>query len=138
MNSFAKSSSKLFILLSCFFILTLFVDQANLLDIVFGSNNDIDIEHPEEVENCQNLHTAFLNKNDFDKSIVSKKSHLNLPVNVSHVDKRIITDEDSPSTETINADVLILSQPYQLENIDNYSFTKVSKALYLRNSSLLI
>ena len=138
MNSFAKSSSRLFLLLSYFFVLTLFVDQANLLDIVFGNNNNIDIEHPEEVENCQNTHVAFLNRIDFAKNKISKKSNLDLPTNITHTNKRIITDEDSPSTETITIDILELSQPYFLDHVDNYSFTKVSEAIYLRNSSLLI
>ncbi|MHB8579523.1 MAG: hypothetical protein ACYDA4_06645 [Ignavibacteriaceae bacterium] len=138
MNSFAKSGSRLFIILSCFFVFTIFVDQANILDIVFGNNNNIDIEHPEEVEKCQDFQVAFLNKIDFAKNKISKKSNLKLPINVTHSDKRIITDEDSPSTETITIDTIELSQPYILDQFDNYSFTKVSEAIYLRNSSLLI
>lgn len=138
MNSFAKSKSRLFVILSCFFVLTLFIDQANLLDIVFGNNNDIDIEHPEEVENCHTLQTSLLNKINFANNKISRKSNLKLPLNIPHIIKRIITDEDSPSTETITTDVLELSQPYLLDHVDNYSFTKVSEEIYLRNGSLLI
>jgi len=138
MNSFVKSSSKLFLLITCFFIFTLFVDQANLLDIFFGNNSNIDIQHPEEVEKCRNESSAFLNRTDFSSNTMSKKSKVNLPVNYSSIDRRIITDEDSPSTETINADVIVIDQAFHFEETNNYTFTTISESIYLRNSTFLI
>lgn len=138
MNSFAKSGSKLFILITCLFIFTLFVDQANILDVVFGNNNNIDIQHPEEVEKCENQSSAFLNKTDFSKNQISNKSKIHLTHNVSSISKRIITDEDSPSTETITVQTIVAEQSFQIDEKDNYTFTSISKAIYLRNSAILI
>ncbi len=138
MNSFAKSGSRLFLLITCLFIFTLFVDQANILDVVFGNNNNIDIQHPEEVEKCENQSSAFLNKTDFSKNKISNKSKINLSHNISSVSKRIITDEDSPSTETINIPAIVAEQSFQIDEKDNYTFTSISKAIYLRNSAILI
>ncbi len=138
MNSFAKSGSRLFLLITCLFIFTLFVDQANILDVVFGNNNNIDIQHPEEVEKCENQSSAFLNKTDFSKNKISNKSKINLSHNISSITKRIITDEDSPSTETINIPAIVAEQSFQIDEKDNYTFTSISKAIYLRNSAILI
>ncbi len=138
MNSFAKSGSRLFLLITCLFIFTLFVDQANILDVVFGNNNNIDIQHPEEVEKCENQSSAFLNKTDFSKNKISNKSKINLSHNISSITKRIITDEDSPSTETINIPTIVAEQSFQIDEKDNYTFTSISKAIYLRNSAILI
>ncbi len=138
MNSFVKSGSKLFLLITCLFIFTLFVDQANILDVVFGNNNNIDIQHPEEVEKCENQSSAFLNKTDFSKNQISNKSKIHLTHNVSSISKRIITDEDSPSTETITVQTIVAEQSFQIDEKDNYTFTSISKAIYLRNSAILI
>ncbi len=138
MNSFVKSSSKLFLVITCFFIFTLFVDQANLLDIFFGNNNSIDIEHPEEVEKCANESSAFLNKTNFSSNTISNKSKVKLPVGYSSFEKKIITDEDSPSTETVTVDVVVVEQSFHFDETDNYTFTAISELIYLRNSSFLI
>lgn len=138
MNSFVKSGSKLFFLITCLFIFTLFVDQANILDVVFGNNNNIDIQHPEEVEKCENQSSAFLNKTDFSKNQISSNSKIRLTHKILKVSKRIITDEDSPSTETINIPTIVAEQSFQIDEKDNYTFTSISKLIYLLNSAILI
>ena len=138
MNSFVKSGSKLFFLITCLFIFTLFVDQANILDVVFGNNNNIDIQHPEEVEKCENQSSAFLNKTDFSKNQISSNSKIRLTHKILKVSKRIITDEDSPSTETINIPTIVAEQSFQIDEKDNYTFTTISKSIYLLNSAILI
>lgn len=138
MNSFVKSGSKLFFLITCLFIITLFVDQANILDVVFGNNNDIDIQHPEEIEKCENQSSAFLSKTDFSKNKISNKSKIHLAHNILSISKRIITDEDSPSTETVSLLTIVVEQSFQIDEKDNYTFTSISKAIYLRNSAILI
>ncbi len=138
MNSFVKSGSKLFFLITCLFIFTLFVDQANILDVVFGNNNNIDIQHPEEVEKCENQSSAFLNKTDFSKNQISSNSKIRLTHKILKVSKRIITDEDSPSTETINIPTIVAEQSFQIDEKDNYTFTSISKSIYLLNSAILI
>lgn len=138
MNSFVKSGSKLFLLITCLFIFTLFIDQANILDVVFGNNNDIDIQHPEEVEKCENQASAFLNKTDYSKNQISNNSKIQHTHKILTISKRIITDEDSPSTETINIQTIVAEQSFQIDEKDNYTFTSISKAIYLLNSAILI
>ena len=136
MNKFVKSGSKLFIFAACFFISTVFIDQANLLDIIIGSGNCIDIEHPEEVQKTLVYSPAIINNVNYQRisSDTKIKQHNNSKLQA----KRIIIDEDSPSTETIPFDVSILGRSFTDQNSTDYSFVTITKSLYLYNKTLLI
>ena len=136
MNSFVKAGSKFFVAVTCFFIFVLFIDQANLLDIIWENSSSINIVHPEEIENCYCQTTLLLDRIDFHNNNITAKT--NLPVNHSSLLKFIITDEDSPSIESINVEVIDVNRFYKFEDTVNYSFTENASAIYLRNNSLLI
>jgi hypothetical protein len=137
MNSFVKACPMFFAAITCCFILVLFVDQTNLLDIIW-ENSSIHIVHPEEIENCDCQITLLLDRIDFLNNKISAKSKINLPINHTSLPQFIITDEDSPSIESINTEVIDVNQFYKFEDIVNYSFTENAGAIYLRNNSLLI
>ncbi len=138
MNSFVKAGSKFFAAIACFFIFVLFVDQANLLNIIWKNSSRIDFVHPEEIENCNCQTALLLDRNDFYNNKISAKTNTNLPLNYFSLLKLIITDEDSPSIEIINIEVIDVKQFYKFEDTANYSFTENAIAIYLRNNSLLI
>ena len=136
-NFFVKAGSKFFAVI-CFFIFVLFVAQANLLNIIWKNSSSIDFVHPQEIENCDCQTTLLLDRNDFYNNKISAKSKTNLPVNYFSLPKLIIIDENSPSIEIINVEVIDVNQFYKFEDTVNYSFTENAIAIYLRNNSLLI
>ncbi len=138
MNSFVKACPMFFAAITCFFILVLFVDQTNLLDIIWEKSSSINIVHSEEIENCDFQIAPLLNRIDFHNNKISAKSKTNLPVNYSSLLKFIITDEGSPSIEIIKVEVIDVNRFYKFEDTVNYSFTENASAIYLRNNSLLI
>ncbi len=138
MNSFVKAGPNFFAAVTCFFIFVLFIDQANLLDIIWENSSSINIVHPAEIENCDFQTTPLLDRIDFHNNKISVKSKTNLPVNHSSLLKFIITDEDSPSIESINVEVIDVNRFYKFEDIVNYFFTENASVIYLRNNSLLI
>jgi hypothetical protein len=138
MNSFVKSGSKLFLAVTCFFIFTTFVDQANLLDIIFGNNNSVDIVHPEEVELSGNWSSSILNKTDYCYNKIPLKTQVKFPSKYSSVKKEIITDEDSPFIEKDFTEVTIVNPFFPFEESINYSFFFIKEEIYLQNYSLLI
>ncbi len=138
MNSFVKACPMFFAAITCFFIFVLFVDQANLLDIIWENSSSINIVHPEEIENCDCQTTLLHDRIDFHDNKISAKSETNLHVNYSSLLKFIITDEDSPSIECIKVEVIDVDRFHKFENTFNYSFNENDSAIYLRNNSLLI
>jgi hypothetical protein len=138
MNKFVKSGSNYLIVLVCFFAATMFIDQANLLDIVVGNNDNIDIEHPEEVDASLVESTPVLDKVSFDNVTSSSKCALKLLKDTQLISKKVIVDEDSPSTASINAKVDILSDAFINEHLDSYSFVTIQDCIYLHNRTLLI
>lgn len=138
MNRFVKSGKKLFIFAACFFIFTVFFDQANLLDILIGNDNSIDIEHPEEVEkNLVDSPTIF-NHINYNTNRISPDTKVKHHKNTKIPAKRIIIDEDSPSTETIPFDVSVLGQGFTDKHSTDYTFVTITESLYLHNKTLLI
>ena len=138
MNTFVKAGSKFFVAITCFFIIALFDDQANLLDIFWRNNSCINIVHPEKIENCDCQTTLLLDRSNFYNNKISAKSKTNLHVNYFSLLKFIITDEDSPAIEIINVEVIDVNRFYKFEYTANYSFTEYTIAIYLRNNSLII
>jgi hypothetical protein len=138
MNKFVKSGSRFFLFVTCFFIVTLFVDQANLLDVVIGDNNNVDIQHPEEVEASFVQSTPLLDNISFEKVVSSNKGSINNVKGYSSISKKVIVDEDSPSTASINVDAIILSNSFQSEHQDFYKFISIQYGIYLQNRTLLI
>jgi hypothetical protein len=116
----------------------LFVDQANLLDIICEKSSIIDIVHPEEIENCYCQTTPLPDRIDFHKNRISATAKANLPGIYSPILKLVIADEDSPLIESKNVEVIDVNQFYEIEDTVNYSFTKNASAIYLRNNSLII
>ena len=138
MNKFIKSGSKLFIFASCLFIFTIFIDQANLLDIFLGNNNNIDIEHPAEVKETLVNSPAIFNHVNYNTCRFSPDAKVKQQRNSKVPAKRIIIDEDSPSTVAIPFDVSVLGQSITDKNSTDYSFVTITKSLYLYNKTLLI
>ena len=138
MNKFVKSGSRYFLFVTCFFIVTLFVDQANLLDIAMGNNDNVDIQHPEEVEASLVESTPLLDKISFEKVVSSNKNSLEKGRGSYSISKKVIVDEDSPSTASINVDAIILSNSFQEEHRDFYKFISIQYGIYLQNRTLLI
>ena len=138
MNKFIKSGSKLFIFASCLFIFTIFIDQANLLDIFLGNNNNIHIEHPTEVQETLVDFPAIFNHVNYNNCRFSPDAKVKLQNNSKVPAKKIIIDEDSPSTEAIPFDVSILGRNFTDKNSNDYSFVTITKSLYLYNKTLLI
>ncbi len=138
MNKFVKSGSKLFIFTACFFIFTVFFDQANLLDIFLGNDNSIDIEHPEEVQQTLVDSPTIFNHVDYNVRRINTDTKVKHNKNLKLPAKRVIIDEDSPSTETILFDVSILGQSFADEETTDYSFVTITESLYLHNKTLLI
>jgi len=138
MNKFVKSGSRYFLFVTCFFIVTLFVDQANLLDITIGNNDNIDIQHPEEVEASLVGSTPLLDRVSFEKNVSSNKSSIVNSKNFYSVSKKVIVDEDSPSTASINVDAIILSDSFKEDRQDFYKFVSIQYGIYLQNRTLII
>lgn len=138
MNRFVKSGSRLFIFAACFFIFTIFFDQANLLDIFIGNDNSIDIEHPEEVQASLVESPTIFNHISYKVNKLTTDTKVNKHQNSKSPFKRIIIDEDSPSTETIPFDVSILGQSFTDENSTDYIYVTITESLYLQNKTLLI
>jgi hypothetical protein len=138
MNKFLKSGSKLLFFITCFFIATLFIDQANLLDILVGNNENVDIEHPEEVDASLVESTPLLDQVSFERVISFRQSNINTAKDVQSISKRIIVDEDSPSTASVNVDAIIISNSFENERQDFYSFVSIRESIYLHNRTLLI
>ncbi len=138
MNRFVKSGKKLFIFAACFFIFTVFFDQANLLDILIGNDNSIDIEHPEEVEKTLVDSPTIFNHINYNSIKISPNTKVKHHNNTKIPAKRIIIDEDSPSTETIPFDVSVMGQGFIDKNSTDYSFVTITESLYLHNKTFLI
>jgi hypothetical protein len=139
MNKFVKSGSKLLLVITCFFMITLFFDQANLLDIIMGNDVNVDIQHPEEVDASLLQSTPFLDQVCFDNVIFPGNNIINNAVDPVIVAKMVIVDEDSPFTET--AFVVIPESSDAFENepqADSYSFITIQNSIYLHNRTLLI
>jgi chemotaxis protein CheY-P-specific phosphatase CheC len=139
MNKFVKSGSKILLFITCFFIITLFFDQANLLDIIMGNDENIDIQHPEEVDASLVQSTPFLDQITFDKVIYSGISDINNATDAVILAKKVIVDEDSPFTETIFAVVPESGDAFENElQEDSYTFINIQSGIYLHNRTLLI
>ena len=138
MNSFSKSGSKLFIVVTYFFIFATFVDQANLLDIILGNNNSSDIVHPEEVVRWKDEVSSFLNNVNYSFNKISLKTQVKLPIKYSSVKKEIITDEDSPFIEKDFKEITYVNPFFHCEESINYSFFFIKEEIYLHNYSFLI
>ncbi len=138
MSKFIKSGSRLLTFIVCFFVFTMFVDQANILDVVIGNNNNIDIEHPEEVDASLLNSLPILNHQSFRNNIISGKSDVGKNKSNQTNSKRIIIDEDSPSTETVDVEISTLAESFQKENLKSYFFISIQESLYLQNRTLLI
>ena len=139
MNKFIKSGSKFLALITCFFIITLFFDQANLLDIMMGNDENIDIQHPEEVDASLIQSTPFLDQICFDNVISSGKFEINNATNAVILARMVIVDEDSPFTETILPKVTQSSDAFENDfHKDSYSFINIQNGIYLQNRTLLI
>ena len=138
MNKFVKSGSKLFVFAACFFIFTLFVDQANILDIFIGNDSSIDIEHPEEVQASLVDSPTIFNHVTYDVHKFDPNGKIKLHKDAKSNGKKILIDEDSPSTETIPFDVSILGQSFTDEQSTEYIFVSIAESLYLHNKTLLI
>lgn len=122
----------------CFFVLTMFVDQANILDIVIGNNQNIDIEHPEEVDLSLLQSKPSPNYQSFKRNLISGKTDFGKTKTNKKNSKRIMIDEDSPLTETVNIKVSTLAESFQRENTEPYHFISIQESTYLQNRSLLI
>jgi hypothetical protein len=139
MNKFIKSSSKLLLFVTCFFIVTFFFDQANLLDIIMGNDYDVDIQHPEEVDASLIQSTPFLDQISFDNVISSDKCDISNGTVTVTLAKKVIVDEDSPFTETIDACITESSDVLENElQKDCYTFITIQNEIYLHNRTLLI
>ena len=133
MNKFAKSGSNLLILIVCLFITTLFIDQANLLDIILGNDQNIDIEHPEEADVSIIQTNPILNKTSF-KHTLSSTKNLFHGLNNSHtISKTVIIDEDSPLTEASIPFLSTLTESFKNEENSSYIFISIQDNLYLQN-----
>jgi hypothetical protein len=139
MNKFVKSGSKILLFITCFFIITLFFDQANLLDIILGNDVSIEIQHPEEVDASLLQTTPFLDQICFDNVFFTGKCDINNAACPVILAKMVIVDEDSPFTETIIPEVTESSNAFENEfQTDSYSFINIQNAIYLHNRTLLI
>jgi hypothetical protein len=139
MNKFVKSESKLLVLIICFFVTTLFFDQANLLDIMMGNDENIDIQHPEEVDASLVQSTPFLDQICFDNVFFTGKCDINNAANPVISAKMVIVDEDSPFTETMIPKVKESNETFEDEFLkDSYSFINIQNGIYLHNRTLLI
>ena len=138
MNKFIKSGSRLLSIMVCFFVFTMFVDQANILDIVIGNNQNIDIEHPEEVDLSLLQSNPSPNHQSFKRNLISGKTDFGKTKTNKKNSKRIIIDEDSPLTEFVNFKISTLSESFQIENSEPYLFISIQESIYLQNRSLLI
>lgn len=138
MNKFIKSGSRLLTWMVCFFVFTMFVDQANILDIVIGNNQNIDIEHPEEVDLSLIQSKPSPNHQSFQKNLITGKTDFGKTKSNKSKAKRIIIDEDSPLTETANIKISTLAETFRKENSEPYHFITIQESIYLQNRSLLI
>ncbi len=138
MNKFIKSGSRLLSVMVCFFVLTMFVDQANILDIVIGNNQNIDIEHPEEVDLSLLQSKPSANHQSFKRNVISSKTDFGKTKTKKKNSKRIIIDEDSPLTEAVGIKISTLAESFQGENTEPYHFISIQESIYLQNRSLLI
>ena len=138
MNKFIKSGSRWLTIITCFFVLTTFVDQANILDIILGNNINIDIEHPEEVDPSL-LHSTPSQDNQSNRNnLIARNTEASKAKSKNQSSKRIIIDEDSPLTEFVSFKISTLSESFQIENSEPYLFISIQESIYLQNRTLLI
>jgi hypothetical protein len=138
MNKFVKSGSKLLIFVVCLFITPLFIDQANLLDIILGNDKNIDIEHPEEADVSIIQTNPILNKTSFKNTLSSTKNLIHGLNNSHTISKTVIIDEDSPLTEPSIPLLSTLTESFKNEDNSSYAFISIQDNLYLQNRCLLI
>jgi hypothetical protein len=120
-------------------MITLFFDQANLLDIILGNDDGIDIQHPEEVDASLLQSTPFLDQVCFDNVIFPGHDIINNALDPVICAKMVIVDEDSPFTETTIPEVTESSEAIENEpQEDFYSFVAIQNSIYLHNRTLLI
>jgi hypothetical protein len=104
-----------------------------------GNDENIDIQHPEEVDASLVQSTPFLDQISFDKVIYSGISDINNATDAVILAKKVIVDEDSPFTETIFAVVPESGDAFENElQEDSYTFINIQSGIYLHNRTLLI
>ena len=134
MNRFAKSGSRLFVVLTTICILSLFGDGANLTDL-FSETTTV---HFDEVNNESENEITVPSHFQFAQSFSDFVIHRSVSKQVLPCIKRVILDQDSPSLEAVSIFTSETHIAVPRDAAVTVPFVLYSESLYLEHRTLLI